>query len=148
MAKNFDISMLGDKELAKRFAEAPRKLQRRLLVSSMKEAAEPIAQSASQKAPVDTGKLAASIHVTKAKATRGAGVKVSIATGSRDDLGIAADAKGFYPMSVEVGYVHAGGKHIPAQPYLRPALAENKEKVLSSIKSDLASGLQEIAGGA
>lgn len=144
MAKNFDISMTGDKELQAKFAKLHPKLQRLLIVSSMKKAAEPIAAAASQKAPVNTGALAASIHVTKAKAVRG-GVKVSISTGTRADLGIEADAPGYYPMSQEMGWTDESGRQHAAHPYMRPALNENENQTLKTIGSDIASNLGGLA---
>lgn len=144
MAKSFDISMTGGKELQAKFAALPVKMQRLILRKALPAAAEPIAAAAVAKAPVNTGALAASIHVTKPKVVRG-GLKVSIATGSRADLGIPADATGFYPMSQETGWTDKNGKHHPAQPYLRPALHENESKTLSTVGDAIASNMEELA---
>jgi HK97 gp10 family phage protein len=144
MAKSFDISMTGGKELQAKFAKLPIKMQRLVLRKALPAAAEPIAASARAKAPVNTGALAASIHVTKAKAVRG-GLKVSIATGTREELGIASDAPGFYPMSQETGWTSKDGVHHPAHPYLRPALHENEAKTLSTIGGAIGSSMEELA---
>lgn len=144
MAKSFDISMTGGKELQAKFAKLTPKLQRVILRKALPAAAEPIAAAARAKAPVNTGALAASIHATKAKAVRG-GLKVSIATGTREEMGVAPDATGFYPMSQETGWTEKNGTHHPAHPYLRPALHENEAKTLSTIGGTIATNMEGLA---
>lgn len=144
MAKSFDISVTGGEALAKKFKLLDIKMQKLLLRKALPAAAEPIAVAASAKAPVDTGALSASIHVTKPKATRG-GLKVTIATGTREELGIPADATGFYPMAQETGWVDKGGNQHAAQPFLRPALHENEDRAKSIVGRVIASNMEDLA---
>ena|SRR3990167_2371492 len=144
MAKGFDISMTGGKELQAKFSKLPIKMQRVLLRKALPAAAEPVAAAAVANAPTDTGALAASIHVTKPKAVRG-GLKVSIATGTRSDLGIAEDATGYYPMAQECGWTDESGRQHAGHPYMRPALHQNEKGTLNIVGNAIASSMEELA---
>ena len=146
MAKVFDFTLLGDAEINKFFKTATRSVQRMLVRTAMKAAAVPVYESAKAKAPVDTGRLRDSMRIGRAK-TKRYGVEIRIQTGSREELGIDANATGYYPMSQETGWTDESGRQHAAQPYMRPALYENKEAVLSAIKSEFKHYIASIKAG-
>jgi len=135
----FDISMVGTEELRRAFSEASDHLQKEILVEAFKEAAAPIADKAQANAPVETGKLRSTIRVTKVSVKRSR-VQISIRTGTRAEMGIARDSKGYYPAHVELGYKR-GKRVFPGKAYLRRAFREAQPRVLQLLKDKIREGL-------
>ena len=92
---------------------------------------EVVAESARQKVPVDTGKLKESIQarVTKKNAS---GVTVIVAAGTDE----------YYWLFIEFGT-----SKMPAQPFLRPALDENRAAVKREFGAQLKAIIGEVTGG-
>lgn len=134
MAKMVDITMLGDKKLSRKLARLPVAMQRKVVRPSLRAGAKPMLASAKQNCPVKTGKLKKSLKLRALKARRG-NFGVMVRTGTREDLGIPADAKGYYPIAVEFG--HGGPQPAPAHPYIRPAFDTNKERAKRIIAREI-----------
>ncbi len=79
------------------------------LLQATTAAAEDLAAKASANAPVDTGTLAASVHV-ESVVSSGFTVTATVATGGEAEY---------------AGYVEGGTSKMGAQPYMEPALIEN-----------------------
>jgi len=48
--------------------------------------------------------------------------------------GDAISRKGYYPAHIEFGFMNARtGKHVPPNPYLRPALKNNEDKLRADL---------------
>ena len=86
------------------------------------------------------------LKVKPVKARRGA-FGYGVRTGTRQELGIPADAKGFYPIALEYGWVTArGGRHIPPRPYMRPALWDNKQRIMRAWGREVFHALRKMFG--
>jgi hypothetical protein len=160
MAARFDISILGDKELEEVLKFLPANLERNVLNKSLKEAARFVLEDARRLAPGDTGTLKRRLHIRAMKRRRGR-IGYLIASGTREQLGIKADAKGFYPASQHYGWFPRGAKaelggvhlkdrqlkqhfrrefgtlRVPARPYLRSALLADDRRVLNHVRDAL-----------
>lgn len=125
----FDVSILGDRELAARFRSLDRKVGGKVLRPALRLAAKRIRDVARARAPQLTGRTAAGIRV-KGSSKRGR-LAVQVVTGTREAMGIPADAKYYYPAAVELGT-----ERMDALPFLRPALDENRAAALGIIRSE------------
>ncbi len=146
MAKIVDISILGDKQLQRKLRRLATQVQKKIVKKALREAGRPVLAAAQQKAPVGkSGRLKKSLKLRARKQRRGE-FGVEIRTGTRTELGIAADASGFYPMSIEYGFTHArSGQKVPAQSFLRAAIDENARKAKTIIISEVRVGLTREA---
>lgn len=133
MPANFKIT--GDKALMKKFdnlTDAVRgKAQERALVAG----ALIIQNAAKQAAPVETGNLRRSIHIgghddlgEGGDIVDRAGTRVPRPEIDRDTVAVYVGTDVVYAAAVEYG-----GKGTRAQPYLRPALDENKNAVQKEV---------------
>lgn len=132
-----DISILGDKKLQRKLKRMDTQLQKKIVRKSMQDAMKPVKSAAKAYAPVDRGLLKRSIR-TKSKSKRGT-IRVSITTGTRDQLGIPATAKGYYPAAIEYGT-----RKQPAKPYMRRALTNKKTTILDDVKDGIAEGIRKV----
>ena len=139
MAKMIDISLLGDKELTRKLHRLEIAVQRKIVRHALREGARPVLAAAQQNCPVQTGRLKASLKLRALKAKRG-NFGVQVATGMRDELGIAADDPNYYPMSVEYGH-----GSVAAQPFLRPALDDNAQQAKAIIAREIGQGIESEA---
>lgn len=123
MGAAFDISLLGDEALKKAFRELSVIDQRGAFRKSMRVAFKPVLSSAKSNAPVSSGNLKKHLKLRAVKRNRRiAGVVVR--TGTREEMGIPANAKWYYPAHVELGH-----SNVAPVPYLRNAFDSNKDRV-------------------
>ena len=142
MAGGIDIKVLGDKELTRKLKrleiKAGRKVVRTAIRETMKEIVLPAAKA---KVPVDKGLLRKGLKVKAAKAKRGS-FGSHVVTPTREKLNIDPSERGYYPAVLEYG---ASGRQIPARPFLRPAMDNNKTKVLRQLGRDIGRGILKLA---
>lgn len=147
MAKSVNISLLGDKELERKFAQLDLKMQKKLAKAVIGKAIKPVLAKAKSLVPVGEyppgsgrtgGALKNSLHI---KQVRGKGkiIGSKVTTGTRKELGIDPKEKAYYPASVEYGHPGAAAK-----PYLRPAIDSQKGTLLEILASELGK-LVEVA---
>ena len=153
-----EIITTGFKELIDELANIDEKRVKPALRKSLRAGAKVVLEAAKDAVPEDTGALRASLNVRAAKkkkrsevayivgAERGSlsGFRTRAATAEAKaaaKAGRKAATKGtqFYAAFVELGTVHQA-----AQPYLRPALDENKQEVLDEIGSSIKASLEAI----
>ena len=135
MAKFIDIKVTGDRETQMALDSLTRAVGTRIVIEALDVAGQPVLAAARQKAPALTGKLKRTLGLYKLKTRKKIGVRVS--TGTREELGIAADDPYYYPMAVEVGTAKA-----PAHPYLRPALDENRQRCIDIAAYEIRKGVE------
>jgi HK97 gp10 family phage protein len=117
-----NISLLGDKELQSRLDGLEPAVAKKIVRKAIRVIGNDIRNDARALAPVKTGALRRSIKVRAIRRSRGR-MGVIVRTGTREELGIENDDKGYYPAVQEYG-----SETVPARPYLRPALDHNQEK--------------------
>ena len=150
-----DIELFGDKQLVQRFQALERGVGKKVLRRALREAGRPVLASAKQNAPVDTGKLKDTLKL-RAKKSRRNTYGVEIRTGTRSELGIDSTAGGFYPASQEFGWgegsaaavgraLGGGGSTGNAQPYMRPALDNNRSIVGKIVRVWTWKGIKDLA---
>jgi pilus assembly protein TadC len=134
MAEKFlDIKMLGEKELQARLKKIELKMQRKIVKGAMMKAARPVLALAKILVPVKTGRLRDSLRIRTLTGVRGA-IGAKVETGTRQQLGIPADAKYFYPVVVE--YKH--------QSFLRRAVDDDRELIMSIIAREIRAGIESL----
>lgn len=131
MPRFIDISQLGDARLQKRLDQLDKRVQKAIVRRGLRKAAKDVLDSARANVAVDTGALRDGLAVKAVKPKRGV-FGLQVATPTRAELGIDAEAKGFYPAVLEYG-----SENHTARPYLRPALDENREKARATIAASI-----------
>ncbi|MCP5017107.1 MAG: hypothetical protein GY938_17825 [Ketobacter sp.] len=122
----FDISVIGDKKLERKLNKMEKKASSKVMRDAMKESMEPVKELAKLRAPRDKGLLIKSIRIAAKTSRRG--VSAMVRTGTRKQLKISADNPFYYPAAHEYGT-----KYMPAKSYLRSALGDKKNMVLSDL---------------
>lgn len=129
---NIDANQL--RNISTVFDKFEQKVQAKIVRDSFFQAAQIVKNDAIRRTPVYTGDLANSIKVRRFKRGFEAGVEIFAGV--------------FYAKFIEFGYrvVTRGWRgqgekqvagHVPARPFMRPALEENADAVVEKIASDL-----------
>jgi len=158
MAKLVDISLTGDKRLQRKLNRLPVVVQRKIVRRAAREAMRPVLATAKQLAPVlqgggppervpglmrDTIKIKALKPSTWQKKRHTFGIVVC--TAPREVLGIAPDDPYYYPAAVEFGHEasgwYAGGPPVPAYPFMRPAMDQNRRTAINIFSQHVAAEL-------
>lgn len=112
----------------------------KVLDEAAKEAGELVLQDARNRVPIKTGNLKESLYVTKPRKTTD-----RLKKSSSVSIGIKKGKKGqgaFYGPFVELGHKTSTGKHIPAKPFLRPAIDYNKKRLAEAINTTISKALR------
>ena len=125
MSKFIDISIVGDKKLQAKLKKLEFKLQKKIVRNALSRAILPVRNKAKSLAPYDSGLLKQSIK--RKRGSKKGMAYAKIVTGTRLELGIPIDAKGYYPAVIEYGAPSAG---IEAKPFMRVALAQLRTHVI------------------
>jgi HK97 gp10 family phage protein len=133
---SIDISMLGDRELEKTLARLPDVAQKRVVRKAFTKGGRVVLAAVKRHTPVKTGALKKGIKSRAGKARRGAVVR-SVMLPYREELGIPADAKHYYPAAVEYGH-----GNVPPHSFLRKGYDEVEEQVFSLVKREIGDGIQ------
>ncbi len=127
------VKLTGFREVERALREIPKATGKNVLRRVAKGALEPLADSASAKAPRDEGRLAFSISVGE-KRTRRVRTGFQRLTGIEMAMGPGNTLPGVlqYASFVEFGTVDT-----PPQPYMRPAWNSGADRTLEYIKDNL-----------
>ena len=134
--KAVDIRLLGDKRLQAKLGKLVGPLQRKIVAKACMAAGQPVLEAARRMVPVKTGKLKGSLVLKKYSGKRGS-FGADIATGTREELGIAPDDKFFYPAAVEFGH-----GNVPAHSFLRAGIDSQRGTAKAILKTEIASGIR------
>jgi HK97 gp10 family phage protein len=121
------LQLDGFEEVIRQFDTLEAKLQKKGLTKAQRAGANVIAKDARKRAHKLSGNNRKFIKVKAIRRSRKA-FGVNIQTGTRAELGIPADAEGYYPFTEEYGSKDNG-----AHPYMRPALATKREEATNAI---------------
>lgn len=143
MTDYIDISFLGDKELQRKLKQIEIKAERKIVRSAISKAMKQVKDRAKELAPVNLGRLKASIK-QQSRTKRGIS-RAKVVTGTREELGVDDNQKGFYPAAIEYGYKTSSGKVIPAKPFMRRAITEKQDSVMKETRDRIAQGIEREA---
>ena len=144
----FNIELLGDKELIATLQSLPENMERKILGQAIKEAAKVVLAAAKSRAPRGaTGNLARYLKIKALKRSRRR-LGYGVFTGTREQMGLKAGAKGYYPAHVHLGReirnAEFGTRHVPAKPFLRSALIENEPTALARLAEAIRQRLGQL----
>lgn len=89
-----------------------------------------VLEDAKSRCPIDTGALKASLHMDKGKSKK---------PDIKQEVKISPGKQEYYGTFVELGTTRQA-----AQPYLRPAVDKNKEKIAKAVTQEIARALGRI----
>lgn len=154
---SFTIQIEGLKELEKALKELPLEIQKRPLRSAVSAGAKEIADEAISKAPVgQTGNLKKSLYRYRSRRLSAIG-KETFLVGVRKGKGIYGNTNlnrrlnrvgKTYKTQGEAYYwrfLEFGTSKMPAQPFLRPAYENAKERAVQIIKERLGKAIEAQA---
>jgi HK97 gp10 family phage protein len=131
------IEVEGFKDLDNALAELPKATARNALQRALMEVAQPIADDAKARAPVDTGLLRRRIEVSKRLSKRQARLNRRSEDKSFAEVHVGPPSSSDIARMVEFGTSDA-----PAQPYLRPAWDAGWRKALDGMKEAIAAEIE------
>jgi HK97 gp10 family phage protein len=147
----FDVDVTGDAQLAQALTSLVPKLEAKVIRQAVRAGARPVL--AKSKANVSalrvtgerTGPLLRGLKIRALKRKKGR-IGVAVQTPTRAELGIPEDAESYYPAAIEFGGIREEGVsapvHIPAQPYMRPALAATRSDASRLIRDAILTGIE------
>lgn len=115
----------GVEEALKMFKDFPDKVKLSVDRKAMNEASALVAEAAKENLTavggIDTGELLESVRASRVR------------TYARKGTLLSKVSAAFYGKFLEWGFMHTGGKHIAARPWMARALMENEQKVLDTV---------------
>ncbi|HEV2294091.1 MAG TPA: HK97-gp10 family putative phage morphogenesis protein [Tepidisphaeraceae bacterium] len=144
------MTLTGDKQLAKLFNTLGERVQRRVLRSAVNAAGTPVLKAARRNAAKESGTLKKALG-KKVKTSKDKKAVTAIIGPRR---GVTGTYRGKvrkpsrYAHLVEKGFIDEHGNHVPAQPFLRPALEETQAEAVGVMGVKLAAGIVREAKGA
>lgn len=149
-----DISLLGNKELERALSQLPDRIQRKVVRQSLRKSAKRVNTYVVRNLsgiPVspDSGKWLAAQAAQKPKAAKRSrrGVRIEVGYPTREELGVPAKAKYFYPTAVEYGThkTRKGRGPLPAFAPVRRAVNENTDKEHRLMAAEIGKGIEREA---
>ena len=142
MAKTVTVKVEGLADLGARMKGLSEAVNNRIARAATAAGAVVIRNSAQQKAPVDTGNLKKNIIVKRLPKGESSLTSEHIVTVRKGKLTAKQKSSGlkdaYYGQFVEFGTAK-----MPAQPFLRPAYDENKQRAVEAIKDRIAARLKK-----
>lgn len=115
------------------------KVAKQTLVKAAKTAMEPVLQEVQTTAPADSGLLRGSAKLT-ARIPNSTDLRSTMINQSDVAVAVVSVKKSAVSLAQELGT-----KKLAPQPFLRPALAKHKDRVVTLFKEDLADYINEVA---
>lgn len=140
MANTVTVKIEGLSQLGARMKELSADMNKKIARAATGAAASVIKKAATSKVPRDTGNLAKNVIAKRIPPGESGLTSQHIVTVRQGKLTEKQKGSGlqdaFYGRFVEFGTVN-----MPAQPFLRPAFDENKERAIQAMKDRIASRL-------
>lgn len=138
-----DISLVGDKELLKKFARLEGTEGRKLVVKAMRNSAKRMKPIIAAATPVKTGKLKAGMAKAKVRSAGSRSlIRLGLVMPTREELDIPADAKGYYPFALEYGT--EDGRMAPRR-FIRGTVDAHADAELAAIGRELGAAIEAEA---
>lgn len=140
------FQVTGVDPLLKRLTELPKKLRNKHLRKSMRKGGKTVLAKSKELVPVDAdghqlpgGKhLRDTLKLRVAKPRNRGEISFKVMTGTRQELGIPADEKGYYPFALEYGDI-LDWQPIP---YMRPAYKATEGRVIDDVRNDMHAAIE------
>jgi HK97 gp10 family phage protein len=142
MAKNFEIE--GLKELEKALLDLGPELGFKTLRSAGREAMKPVLASAQKNVHVDSGDTHDALAISAKKGKGNTSVFINVGA-TKTKATKKQGGRKFVNVNQKVIAQEFGTKKQEADPFLRPALENNANKVLSGLKNSLADKIEKAA---
>lgn len=154
MAKTIDISLLGDRALARKLHELPLTVGKKVLRPTLRASAKRLKAflilnlSGGVVSP-HTGRWLAAVQATPVRALKrsrtrfGAGLEMP----SRAELGIDPKDKWYSPFAVEYGYTRTARAPVDVRAFepIRKAVDDHAASELRTIANDIGNGIKRVA---
>ena len=115
-----DAKILRDRHARRQFQKLSSKVQKKHMRKVQRNSAKRMRPRIAQAAPEATGTLAQELAKAKIRSrTRKGILLIFIEMPTREALGIAPDATGYYPFSIEYGFEMRDGRFHPPNPFMR-----------------------------
>lgn len=134
-----DIRLLGDKKLERLLRKLEPRVQKKVIRSAMRKAAKPVLARAKTLVPVRTGKRSGPlIRGMKIKSLKRSRFRVGVLlqTPTREELGLSADDKYYYPSAIELGT-----SKTPAHPFFRNAMDQMRDVSMAIVRREIGNGI-------
>lgn len=140
MAEFATVKVEGLAQLEARLLELKTEIAVRVLARAALVAFEPVLEAAKAGVPTESGELREAIRITTRKPSSGdtvvvVGLRINPTTPLPGD---ESPARRWH-------FIEFGTAHVAAHPFLRPALDQNADRVLSLLKEELAAGIERAA---
>ena len=146
MPKRFDISMIGDKALIKKFNSLEPKLAKKILNKSLRKAAKIVLVQAKANVRVVSGNTSKALRKgltlkkLKGKKRRRNQVSVDVRTPTRSEMGIGNNEKWYSPAHIELGT-----RFTRPLSYLRSATKQKASTVMALLRREIGAGITKLA---
>jgi HK97 gp10 family phage protein len=142
MAKSFDVEGLAD--LEKNLVKLGAKMGVKLLGQAGRKAMKPVLDAAKEGANVKTGDLRSAMAISTRKGKGNTAININVGATKSKALKSQGGQKlaGVNQKAIAQEY---GTKKQKAEPFLRPALEQNVQKVLSIFKSELTARIEKAS---
>lgn len=140
------IEVTGVDQLLKVLQQMPAKLRNKALRPAVRDGAKLVLAKAKELVPVDADghQLPGGKHLRdtlKVRANPGkkrGEISLRVMTGTREELGIPATEKGYYPFALEYGTLD----HQPIK-FMEPAYEQTKDRVIESVRAKVLRGISQ-----
>jgi HK97 gp10 family phage protein len=146
MAKD-TFKLEGGKDLERRLKKLGEKVYRKVTKQAVGAAATPVVKAAKANVETDSGLLKKSLgkKVVTFKKTQTVAAIVGARRSVEGNVRGKVRKPSRYAHLVEKGHIDEHGNHIPAEPFLRPALEQSGAKAMDLMQNKLAAGLEKEA---
>lgn len=137
----------GAKELAKFLRRLPVDVQKKHLPRALRRSAERVRARVALDTPVDTEQLQDALADAKISGrVAGNSIRYGVVMPTREELGIAADAPGYYPLAIEYGFLNKRtGKQVPPRRFIRNAVDAIAKQEFRLIRRDVGQQIDRAA---
>lgn len=132
MSIKVSVKMFGFRKIQASFLDLAQTVQKRLARRAARKSMKIALKRAKSEAPVLTGKMRDEIAIFNMKRRSKNEVGVRVATGTREAMGIPADAEYYYPAVVEYGSPTA-----EANPFMTRTFESTKQQVASEFQREI-----------
>lgn len=137
------FQLVGVEELIQTLRKLRGAAIRKVYRQALREAARPVLATAKQIVLIKSRRLQKSLKIRAGRRSRRF-ISVVIKPGTRSELGIAPDAKGYYPTHIELGFSR-GTTKFPGNRYLRDAMLLERFDAIRSISARVKQGIERAA---